>query len=30
MLISDLEIDIKTLSIATNAVDLEEDAAIET
>jgi hypothetical protein len=30
MLISDLEIDIKTLSEATNAVDLEEDAAIET
>jgi hypothetical protein len=30
MLILDLEIEIKTLSEAMNAVDLEEDAAIET
>ena len=30
MLISDLEIAIKPLSEAMNAVDLEEDAAIET
>jgi hypothetical protein len=30
MLISDLEIELKTLSEAMNVVDLEEDAAIET